>query len=361
MSSLIKVDNEYKNWITEISNRFRQTQLRAAVKTNSDMLRFYWSLGRDIVGMSEKNNYGSGFYKNISDDLKDIFPDIKSFSPTNLKYMRYFYEMYPLIGNRPQAVDDFKETEIRPQAVDDLEAMFYIPWGHNRCILDKCKGDQQKALFYVKKTLENNWSRDVLLNFLDTDLYERQGKAVTNFALTLPAEQSDLAQAMTKDPYRFDFLTLREKYDEKELKDALINKAEKFLIELGTGFAYMGREVRIEVGETEKFIDMLFYNTKRHCYVVLEVKTGKFDSSYAGQLGTYVVAVNHQIKSEEDNPTVGLLICKDLDKVEAQYALESSSQPIGVSSYELSKLIPEEFKGSMPTIEEIEAEFGDIE
>ena len=348
MSSLIKSDNEYKNWITEISNRFRQTQIKAAVKTNSDMLRFYWSLGRDIVGLNEKNNYGSSFYKTISDDLKDIFQNIKSFSPTNLKYMRYFYEMYPLVGNRPQAVDD-------------LEAIFYIPWGHNRCILDKCKGDPQKALFYVKKTLENNWSRDVLLNFLDTDLYDRQGKAVTNFALTLPEEQSDLAQAMTKDPYRFDFLTLREKYDEKELKDALINKAEKFLIELGTGFAYMGREVRIEVGDTEKFIDMLFYNTKRHCYVVLEVKTGKFDSSYAGQLGTYVVAVNHQIKSEEDNPTVGLLICKDLDKVEAQYALESSSQPIGVSSYELSKLIPEEFKGSMPTIEEIEAEFEDIE
>ena len=363
MSSLIKIGNDYKNWITEISNRFRQTQLRAAVKTNSDMLRFYWSLGRDIVGMSEKNNYGSGFYKNISDDLKDIFPDIKSFSPTNLKYMRYFYEMYPEVSNRQLAVDDFEDAENRQQVVDDLgqSIIFLIPWGHHVQILGKCKNNPQKALFYVKKILENNWSRDVLLNFLDTDLYERQGKAVTNFALTLPAEQSDLAQAMTKDPYRFDFLTLREKYDEKELKDALINKAEKFLMELGTGFAYMGREVRIEVGDTEKFIDMLFYNTKRHCYVVLEVKTGKFDSSYAGQLGTYVVAVNHQIKSEEDNPTVGLLICKDLDKVEAQYALESSSQPIGVSSYELSKLIPEEFKGSMPTIEEIEAEFGNID
>ncbi len=363
MSSLIKIDTEYKNWITEISNRFRQTQIKAAVKTNSDMLRFYWSLGRDIVGMSEKNNYGSGFYKTISVDLKDIFPDIKSFSPTNLKYMRYFYEMYPTAQNRQQTVDDFDNIVNRQQAVDDFgqDIIFYIPWGHHVQILGKCKSNPQKALFYVKKTLENNWSRDVLLNFLATDLYEREGKAVTNFAMTLPAEQSDLAQAMTKDPYRFDFLTLREKYDEKELKDALINKAEKFLIELGTGFAYMGREVRIEVGETEKFIDMLFYNTKRHCYVVLEVKTGKFDSSYAGQLGTYVVAVNHQIKSEQDNPTVGLLICKDLDKVEAQYALESSSQPIGVSSYELSKLIPEEFKGSMPTIEEIEAEFGDID
>ena len=363
MSNLIKIDNEYKDWITEVSKRFRQTQLKAAVKTNSDMLRFYWSLGRDIVGLSEKNNYGSGFYKTISEDLKDIFPDIKSFSPTNLKYMRYFYEMYPKVSNRQLAVDDFEDAENRQQVVDDLgqSIIFLIPWGHHVQILGKCKNNPQKALFYVKKILENNWSRDVLLNFLDTDLYERQGKAVTNFALTLPAEQSDLAQAMTKDPYRFDFLTLREKYDEKELKDALINKAEKFLMELGTGFAYMGREVRIEVGDTEKFIDMLFYNTKRHCYVVLEVKTGKFDSSYAGQLGTYVVAVNHQIKSEEDNPTVGLLICKDLDKVEAQYALESSSQPIGVSSYELSKLIPEEFKGSMPTIEEIEAEFGNID
>ena len=160
MSNLIKIDNEYKNWITEVSKRFRQTQLKAAVKTNSDMLRFYWSLGRDIVGLSEKNNYGSGFYKTISEDLKDIFPDIKSFSPTNLKYMRYFYEMYPEILNRPQLGDDSENELNRPQAWDDLEnAIFFIPWGHNKVIIDKCKGDSAKALFYVKKTLENNWSR----------------------------------------------------------------------------------------------------------------------------------------------------------------------------------------------------------
>ena len=247
----------------------------------------------------------------------------------------------------------------RPQVGDDLQIIFRIPWGHNKIILDKCKGNSAKALFYIRKTIENNWSRDVLLNFLGTDLYERQGKAITNFTNTLPIEQSDLAQAITKDPYNFDFLTLRERYDEKELKDALIEKVNNFLMELGTGFAYMGREVRIEVGDTEKFIDMLFYNTQRHCYVVVEIKTGKFDSSYAGQLGTYVVAVNHQMKTEADNPTLGLLICKDMDKVEAQYALESTSQPLGISSYELSKLIPEEFRGSMPTIEEIEAELNE--
>ena len=306
--------------------------------------------------MSDQYGYGSGFYKTVSDDLKTILPDVKSFSPTNLRYMRYFYELYPEAENYPQVEDELNGQKNYPQVGDDLKLIFRIPWGHNKLILDKCKGNTEKALFYVKKTIENNWSRDVLLNFLGTDLLERQGKAITNFTATLPSDQSDLAQAITKDPYNFDFLTLRERYDEKELKDALINKVNNFLMELGTGFAYMGREVRIEVGEVEKFIDMLFYNTQRHCYVVVEIKTGKFDSSYAGQLGTYVVAVNHQLKTEADNPTLGLLVCKDMDKVEAQYALESTSQPLGISSYELSKLVPEEFKGSMPTIEEIEAE-----
>lgn len=357
MTSLMKTDERYKKWISDVSKRFRQSQIKAAVKVNSEMLRFYWGMGKDIAFLSEDAGYGSNFYKTISSDLRDIFPDIKSFSPTNLKYMRYFYEMYPSADEiRQQLVDESGIKENGRQSAGELEAIFHIPWGHHVQILGKCRGNAEKALFYVKKTIENNWSRAVLLNFLDTDLYERQGKAVTNFALTLPKEQSDLAQAMTKDPYNFDFLTLREQYNEKELKDALISKVENFLMELGTGFAYMGREVMVKIGETEKFLDLLFYNARRHCYVVVEVKTGKFDSSYAGQLGTYVVAVNHQIKMDEDKPTVGLLVCKDMDKVEAQYALESSSQPLGVSSYVLSKLVPEEFKGSLPTIEEIEAE-----
>lgn len=359
MNTLFKKDEKYQKWIEDISHRFRTSQLKAVTKVNEEMLRFYWSLGMDVSTMSEQYGYGTSFYATVSNDLKNYFPEIKSFSPTNIKYMRYFFELYPDAGNRPQVVDDLGDKENRPQAVDDLTIIFRVPWGHNRVIIDKCKGNQQKALFYIRKTIENNWSRDVLLNFIGTDLFERQGNAITNFSLTLPDEQSDLAQAITKDPYNFDFLTLREKYDEKELKDALIERVNNFLMELGTGFAYMGREVRIEVGDTEKFIDMLFYNTKRHCYVVVEIKTGKFDSSYAGQLGTYVVAVNHQLKTEEDNPTLGLLICKDMDKVEAQYALESTSQPLGISSYELSKLIPEQFKGSMPTIEEIEAELSD--
>lgn len=361
MSNLIKTDKAYKNWISDVSKRFRQSQLKAAIKVNEDMLRFYWSMGRDIVQMNDEAKYGSGFYNTISADLKDIFPDIKSFSPTNLKYMRYFYEMYPTAENRQQPADDLAIFENRQQVADDseLQVIFRIPWGHHMFLLDKCKGEQQKALFYVRKTIENNWSRAVLQNQLSTNLYEREGKALTNFAQTLPAVQSDLAQAITKDPYNFDFLTIQETYNEKELKDALLNDVSDFLLELGTGFAYMGREVRLVVGEKEKFLDLLFYNTKAHCYVVVEVKAGDFDSANAGQLGTYVVAVNHQIKTEHDNPTVGLLVCRGLDRVEAQYALESSSQPLGISSYELSKLVPEKFKGSMPTIEEIEAELMD--
>ena len=209
--------------------------------------------------------------------------------------------------------------------MDNLkEAIFYIPWGHNRLIIDKCRDNSHKALFYVHKTIENNWSRAVLLNFLDTDLYERQGKAVTNFSLTLPTEQSDLAQAITKDPYNFDFLTIREKYDEKELKDALMTKIENFLMELGTGFAFMGREVRIEVGNTEKFIDMLFYNTQRHCYVVIEVKTGAFNSSYAGQLGTYVVAINAHSTTK-------------CDSFENDLTRRDDSQDLGQNARDLSR------------------------
>jgi predicted nuclease of restriction endonuclease-like (RecB) superfamily len=278
----------------------------------------------------------------LSHDLTELMPEVHSFSVTNLKYMRYYYETFPDASNRQQVVDD-------------LSSVFCIPWGHIVLLLGKFRNDSQKILFYVHKTLENGWSRAMLLNFIDTDLYERQGKATTNFALTLPEEASDLAQEITKDPYSFDFLTLTEKYNEKEMKDALMDNAEKFFLELGQGFSYIGREVRIMVGKKEKFMDMLFFNYITKCFVVLEIKAGDFESPNTGQLGTYVVAVNHQMKEDWMNPTIGLLICKDKDEIEAQYALESSSQPLGISSYELSKIIPENLHGSLPSIEEIES------
>ena len=295
-------------------------------------------------------------------------PEEKGFSETNLKYMYYFYRLYyQLIENRPHPVDDFRDQnhpqgvddfkqQNRPQAADDLlNEICSIPWYHQRTIIDKCQGDAKKALFFVRKVLENSWGRDMLLNFLSTDLYERQAKAITNFSKTLPALQSDLAQQTTKDPYVFNFLTMTEDYNERELEDALVANVTKFLVELGSGFAYMGRQYRMQVGEKEIFIDLLFYNTRIHAYCCIELKTGSFQASYLGQLGLYVTAVNHQLKTEHDNPTIGLLICKDKDNIEAQYSLEAYNLPLGISQYELSKLIPNEIKSSLPSIEEIES------
>lgn len=353
MSDLMIANKEYKDLLQRIGSRFKQSQIKAATKVNEEMIEFYFWLGGEIHSLKEKGTEGNSLYQRLSNDLVSEFPDVKSFSVTNLKYMQYFFELYL----SPQLVDS--ESKSSPQLVDYRKmGIFSIPWGHNRTIIDKCKGDKNRALFYVTKTLENNWSRAVLLNFLDTDLYERQGKAITNFSQTLPAVESDLAQAITRDPYNFDFLTIREKYDEKELKDALMDNIEKFLLELGNGFAFVGREVRLEIGETENFIDMLFYNLKLHCYVVVEVKIEEFNSKDMGQLGTYMVAVNHQLKSDIDAPTLGLIVCKSKDNVKAQYALEASSQPMGISEYSINNFLPEDFKSSLPTIEEIEAKLG---
>lgn len=358
MNNITLIDKDYKQWISELSSRFRQSQVKAAVRVNSTMLEFYWSIGRDLSQKQFLNTYGSGFFKQVSADLQNELPDVKGLSPINIRYFKAFYELYsPLMQNLPQVAEDFNR-QIVPQLAEEL---FSIPWDHHRRIIDRCKDNPPKAIFFVRKTKENNWSRAVLLNFLDTDLFEREGKAITNFKTSLPTPNGDLAQQMTKDPYCFDFLSISKKYTEKELKDALMDNIQRFLLELGNGFAFVGREVRIEVGETEKFIDMLFYNIKLHCYVVLEVKVEKFDFSNVGQLGGYIVAVNHQLKGENDNPTIGLLVCKYKDSVEAQYALESSSQPIGVSAYQLSKLLPENFKSSLPAIEELESALGDSE
>lgn len=356
MGDIISVDSEYLKWISSVTEKFKQSQIKAASKVNTEMLKFYFNLGGEISRRDKENNYGSSFYKRISDDLQRELPDVRSFSVTNLKYMTYYYELYADVINRPQVEDDSKNTN-RPQPEDDFtQAIFLIPWGHNKLIIDKCKSETAKALFFVKETLENNWSRAVLLNFLDTDLYDRQGKAITNFDKVLPSAQSDLAQEMTKDPYNFDFLTIRKNYDEKELKDALMQNVQALLMELGRGFAFVGREYRLVVGKTEQFIDLLFYNIPNHCYVVVEVKVREFEPGDMGQLGTYIGAVDGILKGKEDNQTVGLLICRTKDNVLAQYAVNMINAPIGISEYELSHVMPDEFKGSMPSIEEIENE-----
>ena len=360
--SIVKNENvNYIEWIKSISTKFRESQIKAASKVNTEMLKFYWNVGKDICRMESENSYGSGFYNKISRDLKKELPDVKSFSVTNLKYMTYYYKLYASVINRPQLEDNFS-TKNHPQLGDDsAEGIFLIPWGHNKLIIDKCKDNIEKALFFVKETLDNNWSRAVLMNFLDTNLYERQGKAITNFNKVLPAVQSDLAKEMTKDPYNFDFLTIRKGYDEKELKDALMANVQSLLMELGKGFAFVGREYRLVVGETEQFIDMLFYNIPNHCYVVVEVKVRDFEPGDMGQLGTYIGAVDGILKGDDDKQTVGLLICRTKDNVLAQYAVNMINAPIGISEYELSNVMPEGFKNSMPTIEELENELKAME
>jgi len=350
MSKLIHIDQDYKQWILSISKRFRRSQIKAAVHINQDMLSFYWSLGKEIVELHSEQRWGNKFFANLSHDLKEANPGAGCFSETNLLYMKNFYLLYsPLLQITPQTGE---QIAITPQLGEQI---FSVPWGHHKLLIDKCKGQPEKALFYVQQTIMNGWSRDVLLNIYSTDLYERHSKAISNFTATLPETQSDLAVEITRDPYSFAFTGLREPYNERKLKDALIYNIEKFLVELGTGFAYMGREVRLQVGETEQFLDMLFYNTRLHCYVVIEVKTTDFEAGHIGQLGAYVVAVDHILKSEADNKTIGLLICKTKDNVFAQYALEATSQPLGISEYELQKLYPTKVEGTIPTIAEIES------
>lgn len=352
MTQIIKIDSEYSQWVKDIWQRYKRSQIKAAVRVNDEMLRFYWSLGKDIVDMQAESRWGSGFYNELSKDLQDAIPDTQGFSPSNLNYMKRVYELFkPLENSRPQVDGEFDhqlDGEI------DLNSIFSVPWGHLKLLADKCKGNTDKALFFVKETIRNGWSRAMLLNFIDTDLYERQGGAVSNFKLTLPDEQSDLAQEMTKDPYNFDFLTLTRKYNERQLKDALVTNVTDFLLELGTGFSFVGKEYRLDVAGTELFTDLLFYNIKLHCYVVVEVKVEEFDPKDIGQISTYVTAVNHILKSDIDAPTVGLLICKTKNNVLAQYAVETSAEPIGISEYDLSNILPDTAEGVLPTIEEIE-------
>lgn len=369
MVTISITDGDYRKWVEDLGKRFRQSQIKAAVSVNSEMLRFYWELGRDIVEMHIEERWGDNVIKNLSVDLQREIPNAHCFSRTNLYYTRAFYLLYSQHQkNIPQVEGEISsplENQIVPQAEGQLPdqilpqvgaELFSIPWGHHKYIMDKCSSDPDKALFYVRQTLENGWSRAVLLNWMDSNLYERQGKAITNFKVTLPEANSDLAQEITKDPYNFAFAGITGKYNERKLKDALLSNITQFLVELGTGFAYVGKEYRLQIGETENFIDLLFYNLRLRCYVAIEVKIDKFDSRDIGQLGTYVTAVNHLLRDEQkDNPTIGLLICKSKDSMLAQYALESSSQPLGISEYDLQKLYPAQLEGTMPTVEELES------
>lgn len=354
--SITIIDEEYKQWVKALAQRYRQSQIRAAVKVNTEQLLFYLSLGKDIYERQAENTYGARFYATLSRDLKEELPGVEGLSESNIRYCERFYSLYiQVVENLPQVVEDLESRNL-PQVVEELCC---IPWGHHRLIIDRCSNNPQKALFFVKQSLENGWSRAMLLNWLDTGLYERQGKAITNFTTALPNPESDLAQEVTKDPYSFAFAGVKGRYNEKCLKEALLTNITNFLVELGSGFSYVGREYRLQLGEKEKFIDLLFYHLKLRCYVVVEVKIDDFDFPDVGQIGGYIVACNHILKRPDDNPTIGLLICKKKNSLLAQYSLESGSQPIAISSYELERFYPVNVEGSLPTIEEIESKLNE--
>lgn len=366
------LDKDYLQWVKELCKRYRQSQVKAAVKVNHVVLQFYWELGKDICNKEAENKYGSKFYAALSRDLRNEMPDAEGLSERNLRYTKKFYQLY---SQKIRILQQFAansgseilqqpaakfNTEFSQQVANQLKRdIFSIPWGHHMLLIDKFLTEPQKALFYVQQVIENGWSRNVLHNYIDSSLYERQGKALSNFTRTLPDVGSDLAQEITRDPYNFAFTGITKPYNERILKDALLNNITKFLTELGTGFAYVGKEYRLQIGEKENFIDLLFYNLNLSCYIVLEVKIGSFTFADVGQLGGYVVACNHLLRKEgRDNPTIVLLICKEKDRIQAQYALESSSQPIAISEYDLEKFYPEKLEGTMPTIEEWEAKLG---
>lgn len=338
--------SEYKEWIGELKRRIRQTQIKAAVKVNTELLRLYWQLGSDIVERQKNAHWGDGFLKQLSQDLSADFPEMSGFSIRNLQLICKWYNFYN---------EQFTNTK---QLVSQLQEDFFsTPWGHHILIMQRCK-DTDKALFYIQQTVENNWSRSVLDWQIDSNLYERQGKAISNFTKALPSPQSDLAQQITKDPYIIDIMGIRQDMEEKEIEAHLDSHISQYLLELGKGFTYYGHQVHLNVGGEDFYIDQLFYNVRLHCYVVVELKSMKFKPEHIGQLNFYVSAVDNQMRTDKDNPTIGLLICKDKNDVVAEYTLKNIESPIGVSSVQIYDQLTADYKSSLPTIEEIEAQFG---
>ncbi|MCK9373152.1 MAG: PDDEXK nuclease domain-containing protein [Sulfuricurvum sp.] len=345
---------DYKEFIHTVKSKIQSAQIKAHIQVNETMLRLYWEIARMIVEKQKHSSWGDGFIAAMSKDLKEEFPNMKGFSTTNIKYMKQWYLFwYDEVLSGQQAVAQI-ENEKSQQAVDRL---FQIPWGHNLAIMSKSK-NRDEARFYLYQTIQNNYSRAVLIHEIESGLYERQGKAITNFETKLPDIHSDLAMQTLKDPYNFDFLDIRSRHDEKELEDALMENMTKFLLELGQGFSFVGRQYKLNVGGSEFKIDLLFYHVKLYCYVVVELKVSDFKPEFAGKLNFYVSAVDGEIKNERDNPTIGILICKSKNDTVVEYALKDINKPIGVSEYQLTHILPENLRSSFPAIEEIEAELG---
>ncbi len=353
------INHEYKEWLKEVKSKIQKSQIKATIAVNSALIEFYWDLGAMIFKKQRESNWGNKLIENLSVDLKLMFPDMKGFSKRNLYYIKQFYEYFSDFDT------ELNTTEIiNNEIVPQLDAQFQqfeipdilkkIPWGHIKVIISKIK-NKKEALFYLNEIISNSWSRDVLGLQIKFDLYKRQGKSVNNFERTLPKPQSDLAVQTIKDPYIFDFMTLSEPYREKDIEDQLVNHVTRFLLELGKGFAFIGRQYNIEVAGNDYYIDLLFYHVKLKCYIVIELKNTRFIPEYAGKLNFYLSAVDSYLKSDDDKPTIGILLCRDKNNIEAEFALRNINSPIGISEFEFTEILPDELKSSLPTIEELES------
>jgi predicted nuclease of restriction endonuclease-like (RecB) superfamily len=338
MADLISDSNSYQDLLTRLKSQIRTAQVRAAVAVNQELVLLYWGIGKEILTRQKDDGWGTRVIERLAKDLRSEFPDMQGLSPRNLGYMKAFAEAWP-------------DESILQQAVAKL------PWGHNVRILDLVK-DPEERLWYAQAAIENGWSRNVLVLRIESGLYRRQGKAVTNFHTTLPKPQSDLAQQLIKDPYNFDFLTLTSEAQERDLERGLLEHLRQFLIELGTGFAFVGSQVPLEVGGEDFKIDLLFYHLKLRSFCVIDLKMTPFKPEYAGKMNFYLAAVDDMLRHPDDQPSIGLILCKTKNRIIAEYALRNTATPMGISEFKHLERLPEKLKGTLPTIEEIEAELG---
>ena len=358
----VQIDSKYVQWLNEVKSRYRSAQIKAAVKVNAEQLLFNWQLGRDLVTRKAEEQWGSGVVEQLSMDLLAAFPESKGFSTTNLWRMKQWYLFYSdALKKLPQLVGELQHAESQSniklaQVVGEIESndfpplFAYVPWGHHAEIIAKCKTIEE-ALFYVKKCATEGWSRNTLMNCIKAHQYENLGGAITNFADKLPSPHSELAQAITKDTYDFGFISLEDGYKEEALETELEKQLTRFLLELGTGFAYMGRQKQLIIAGKTRKLDMLFFHIPLNCYVVIELKAVPFQPEFAGKLNFYVNAVDDLIKTPAQNPTIGLLICSNKDETEVQYAFNGITTPMGVASYDNVKRLQEQ----LPSVEELKA------
>jgi len=365
----LKLNKEYKNWLIEIKTKIKNSQIKAALSVNSELTHLYWDIGAMITEKQSNSKWGNRLIEQMAKDLKADFPDLVGFSRSNLYSMRQFYLFYNefftfvhqlggQIENNMLKTEISKYKEIIHQLggqfdnSNSLQILTFIPWRHHVLILQKIKTIEE-ALFYIAETIENNWSRAILEYQIETGLYNRQGKAISNFKQTLPEKEGDLAQQLLKDPYKFDFLTLSAKAKEKDLEQKLIEHITQFLLELGKGFAYMGRQFPLKVGKKEFRTDLLFYHTKLKAYIIIELKMKEFEPEFIGKLNFYLTSINELVKNDDDKPTIGILLCKNKDNYVVDFSLKDVNKPIGVSEFTYKEL-PEDIKNALPSEKEFQ-------